>query len=62
MLQVDVRADGTPASVHVLTDPGNGFGREARRCGMNKRYTTALDHDGTAIDGTTKAFRVHFSR
>ncbi len=29
---------------------------------MNKRYATALDHDGTAIAGTTKAFRVHFSR
>jgi periplasmic protein TonB len=61
-LQVDVKADGTPAVVRVLSDPGNGFGREARRCAMNKRYATALDHDGTAIAGTTKAFRVHFSR
>ena len=61
-LQVDVRPDGTPTAVRVLGDPGNGFGREARRCAMNKRYATALDHDGTAIAGTTKAFRVHFSR
>jgi protein TonB len=61
-LQVDVKADGTPATVRVLSDPGNGFGREARRCAMNKRYATALDHDGTSIAGTTKAFRVHFSR
>jgi len=56
-----VRADGTPVSVSVLQDPGNGFGREARRCAMNKHYQTALDHDGNAIAGTWKA-RVHFSR
>jgi protein TonB len=61
-LQVDVRADGTPGAVRVLGDPGNGFGREARRCALGKRYSTALDHDGTAIPGTTKPFRVHFSR
>lgn len=61
-LQVDVKADGTASTVRVLSDPGNGFGREARRCAMNKRYATALDHDGMAIAGTTKAFRVHFSR
>jgi len=61
-LQVDVKADGSPAAVRVLGDPGNGFGREARRCALGKRYSTALDHDGNAIPGTTKAFRVHFSR
>jgi protein TonB len=61
-LQVDVKADGSASTVRVLSDPGNGFGREARRCAMNKRYATALDHEGTAIAGTTKAFRVHFSR
>ena len=61
-LQVDVRADGTPSAARILGDPGNGFGREARRCAMNKRYSTALDHDGNPIPGTTKVFRVHFSR
>jgi protein TonB len=61
-LQVDVKPDGTPGTVRVLSDPGDGFGREARRCAMNKHYATALDHEGTAIPGTTKAFRVHFSR
>jgi periplasmic protein TonB len=61
-LQVDVRADGTPAAARVVGDPGNGFGREAHRCALNKRYATALDHDGNPIAGTTKAFRVHFSR
>jgi protein TonB len=62
MIQVDVRTDGSPAAVKVLTDPGNGFGREARRCAMNKRYPSALDHDGNPIAGTTKPFWVHFSR
>jgi len=61
-LRVDVRPDGTPTAVRVLGDPGNGFGREALRCAMNRRYATALDHEGNAIPGTTKAFRVHFSR
>jgi protein TonB len=60
-LRVEVRPDGTPVSVSILQDPGNGFGREARRCAMNKHYQAALDHDGTAIAGTWKA-RVHFSR
>jgi protein TonB len=62
VLQVDVRPDGTAGAVRVLGDPGNGFGREARRCAMSRRYTTSLDHDGNAIAGTTKPFRVHFQR
>ncbi|MGD0526175.1 MAG: energy transducer TonB [Polyangiaceae bacterium] len=60
-LQVDVQPDGTPTAVRITQDPGNGFGREARRCAMNKHYQSALDHDGTPISGTWKA-RVHFSR
>lgn len=61
-VQVDVRPDGTPGAVRILRDPGNGFGREARRCAMNKRYQTALDHDGRPVAGTTRPFNVHFSR
>jgi periplasmic protein TonB len=61
-LQVDVRQDGSPTAARVLGDPGNGFGREARRCAMNRRYATALDREGRAIAGTTNVFRVHFSR
>jgi protein TonB len=61
-LQVDVRPDGTPAAVRVLSDPGNGFAREARRFALGKRYAAALDRDGTPIGGTTRPIRVHFSR
>ncbi len=60
-LQVDLGADGAPAAVRVLADPGNGFGREARRCAMGKHFPPALDHEGTPIAGTFKA-KVHFSR
>ncbi|MBV9946210.1 MAG: energy transducer TonB [Myxococcales bacterium] len=64
MLQVDVRPDGTPSAVRVLSEqpPGSGFGREARRCAMNKRYTTELDRDGHPIAGTTPILPIHFSR
>jgi protein TonB len=60
-LQVDVRPDGTPSAVSVVSDPGNGFGREARRCGLARRYPPSLDHDGNPIADTGKV-RVHFSR
>jgi protein TonB len=60
-LQVDVRPDGTPTAVRITRDPGNGFGREARRCAMNKHYQSGLDHDGNPIAGTA-SMRVHFSR
>jgi protein TonB len=60
-LEVDVRADGTPAAVRIVKDPGNGFGREARRYAMTQRFQTALDHDGKPIPSTA-TIPVHFSR
>jgi protein TonB len=61
-LQIDVRADGTPAAVRILSDPGNGFGREARRYAMTQRYAPALDREGNPVPGTIGPIRVHFSR
>ena len=61
-VQVTVGPDGRAKSVAVTADPGHGFGREARLCAMRETYTTALDKDGTAIAGQTKAFRIHFER
>ena len=61
-LQVDVGQEGAPQAARVLADPGNGFGREARRCAMAKRYSVAFDRNGDPIAGTTRPFRVHFSR
>lgn len=61
-LDIDVQPDGTAKAVRVLSDPGNGFGREAYRCAMARRgYVTALDYDGNAIPGQARV-RVHFSR
>jgi protein TonB len=60
-LRIDIRADGTPATVRVMSDPGNGFGREARQYAMRQIYAPARDHDGTPIAGTTTV-KVHFSR
>jgi protein TonB len=61
MLQVDVRPDGTPSAVRVLSDPGNGFGREARLYAVRQRFSPALDHDGNPVAATIK-IRVSFTR
>jgi len=61
-LEVTVGPDGVATGTRVLADPGNGFGREARRCAMRERYGVALDREGNAVAGTTRPFRVHFSR
>jgi len=60
-LQIDVRPDGSAADVRVLSDPGNGFGRDARRHALRQRFLPALDRSGHPIAGTFK-MRVHFSR
>jgi periplasmic protein TonB len=62
MIQVKVKPDGSPENVSILQDPGHGFGREARKCAMGKKYNGALDADGNAIGGMTKPFRVRFER
>jgi periplasmic protein TonB len=61
-LVVEVAPDGRATSARVLKEPGHGFGREAQRCAMTKRYVAALDHEGSAVPGATKPFRVHFTR
>jgi outer membrane biosynthesis protein TonB len=60
-IEVDVRADGTASAVRILADPGNGFGREARRYALTQHFQPAFDHDGSPIPSTIKT-RVHFSR
>ncbi|HEX4446687.1 MAG TPA: energy transducer TonB [Polyangiaceae bacterium] len=60
-LQIDVRADGTATSATVLVDPGNGFGREARKYALTQRYNPAFDRDGNPIPTRIKT-KVHFSR
>jgi len=41
--------------VRVLSDPGTGFGREARQCALSqvsKKYYPALNREGVAIAST----------
>jgi outer membrane biosynthesis protein TonB len=61
LLQIDIKPDGTPAAVRIAKDPGNGFGREARRYALSQTYKPALDHDGNPIASTITT-TVHFER
>jgi protein TonB len=61
VLQLDIQADGTVSAVRVLTDPGNGFGREARRYALTLKIPAALDHDGNPIASSVTT-KVHFTR
>ena len=60
-VRVELDALGAPRRVVVLIDPGHGFGREAQRCALGKRWTPALDHGGTAIEGVV-TIHVRFDR
>ena len=62
LIQVKVKPDGSPESVIVVQDPGHGFGREAKKCAMRKKFSSGLDADGNAVGGMTKPFRVRFER
>ncbi len=62
MIQVDVDANGRAVAAKVLQDPGSGFGRQAKMCAMRQRFQPALDRSGNPVAGSTKPFRVHFSR
>jgi protein TonB len=49
VVQITVRPDGTAISASVISDPGHGFGRQARICALSKRYEAALDKTGSPI-------------
>lgn len=50
-LRVEVASDGRVGGVAVMRDPGAGFGREARRCALRKRWSPALDRAGQPTAG-----------
>lgn len=60
-VQVTVKPDGSALSATVVSDPGHGFGRQARICAMAKRYVPALDRTGTPILSSAR-INVGFSR
>jgi protein TonB len=60
-IRIDVAVSGAVRSVSIQSDPGHGFGREARRCALTKAWTPALDREGSAVDGTA-VVKVRFTR
>jgi protein TonB len=62
VIMVVVRPDGTPQSVKVVTDPGYGFGRQARICALGRKYTPGLDRDGNPVSKQTPPITVRFTR
>jgi protein TonB len=61
IIEVIVGGDGKASRANILSDPGHGFGREARACAMREAYVPALDRDGKAV-ASSKKFRVKFER
>lgn len=61
-LLIAVRADGSAQDVKVIGDPGNGFGREARKCALSRRYEPALDREGKPTAGTIAQVNITFRR
>lgn len=60
-LRVEVGADGGVQRVTLTSDPGSGFGREARRCASSKRWAAALDREGRPISAVATV-NVRFDR
>jgi protein TonB len=60
-LRVFVGADGKALDVAVIADPGHGFGPEAVRCALGKRWNPALDRAGNPIRATA-IVKVRFTR
>jgi protein TonB len=51
-LQITVDESGRATSVRVVSEPGHGFGREARTCAISSRYEPARNAVGAAITAT----------
>jgi protein TonB len=60
-LRVFVGADGEAHDAAVIADPGHGYGAEALRCAIGKRWRPALDRNGKPVPATA-IVRVRFTR
>lgn len=61
MLRVEVARDGSVIRTAALDDPGHGFGRQAQRCALRKRWAPGLDRSGKPAPATA-VVRVRFER
>jgi len=50
-LDVQIAADGSVRKATVMADPGFGFGQEARRCALRRRWLSQLDRAGEPVVG-----------
>ncbi len=50
-LQLEIGADNAVQKAVVVSDPGFGFGQEARRCALRRRWLSQLNREGMAIAG-----------
>lgn len=64
VIRVTVRASGGIDHVEVLSDPGYGFGAEARRCALQNQalFLAARNAAGDPVTGVSVPIRVHFDR
>lgn len=60
-LRVEVDVNGAVSSARATSDPGHGFGREARRCAERKRWAPGLDRAGRPV-GAVALVNVRFDR
>lgn len=50
-LDVQIAPDGSVRKATVMADPGFGFGQEARRCALRRRWLSQLDRAGEPVVG-----------
>jgi hypothetical protein len=62
VLRVMVGANGEPHDVHVLEDPGFGYGRAAAVCALLQSYRPGTDETGIMVRGITPPITVRFRR
>jgi protein TonB len=48
-LALRITPQGSVETVNVLHDPGHGFGSEAKRCALRKRWDAGLDRTGRPV-------------
>jgi protein TonB len=62
VLRAVVSSEGHASSVHVLADPGHGFGQAALTCARQARFEPATDRNGQPYAATSPPIRVRFTR
>ncbi|MFB6265117.1 MAG: energy transducer TonB [Bradymonadaceae bacterium] len=62
VLRAQVRADGTPTDVTIVSDPGFGFGEAARECAQSHTFEPARGPDGEPRPARSPPIRIRFTR